>query len=95
MSSRAFALRHGLPGMVGTAFLAIGALGIGWLPPSSNLLAVPLVGFLRTSLAGSLAARGLVIIGLAMLLQAWLVLGDKDWGVQIDLVRGQVVSVTP
>jgi len=27
--------------------------------------------------------------------QAWLVLGSKDWGVQIDLVRGQVVSITP
>ncbi len=27
--------------------------------------------------------------------QAWLVKGDKDWGVQIDLVRGQIVSITP
>lgn len=27
--------------------------------------------------------------------QAWLVLGSKDWGVQIDLVRGQIVSITP
>jgi len=27
--------------------------------------------------------------------QAWLVLGSQDWGVQIDLVRGQIVSVTP
>ena len=27
--------------------------------------------------------------------QAWLVRGSQDWGVQIDLVRGQVVSITP
>ncbi len=27
--------------------------------------------------------------------QAWLVLGDKDWGVQIDMVKGQIVSITP
>jgi len=27
--------------------------------------------------------------------QAWLVLGSKDWGVQIDLVRGQIISITP
>ncbi len=26
--------------------------------------------------------------------QAWLVLNGKDWGVQIDLVRGQVISIS-
>ncbi len=26
--------------------------------------------------------------------QAWLVLGSKDWGVQVDLVKGQIVSIT-
>ncbi len=26
--------------------------------------------------------------------QAWIVLNDKDWGVQIDLVRGKIVSIT-
>ncbi len=26
--------------------------------------------------------------------QAWLVNGDKDWGVQIDLVQGKIVSIT-
>lgn len=26
--------------------------------------------------------------------QAWLVLGNRDWGVQIDLVKGQIVSIT-
>ena len=26
--------------------------------------------------------------------QAWLVMGDKDWGVQIDLVKGKIDSIT-
>ena len=64
-----------MPGLVGTALVAVGALGIGWLPLTTNLLANPLVTVLRGSLAGSLAARALVIIGLAVLLQAWLMLG--------------------
>ena len=72
-----FVLRHGLPGLLGTALVAIGALGVGWLPLATNMLANPLVNALRASLAGSLAARALVIIGLAILLQAWLVLGSE------------------
>lgn len=74
-SSRDAILRHGLPGGVGTALLAIGALGVGWLPLETNLLANPLVDLLRGSTAGSLIARGFVFLGLAILLQAWLILG--------------------
>ncbi len=70
-----FVVRHGAPGLIGSALVAIGALGVGWLPPSSSMLDSPMVSALRASLGGSLAARALVIIGLAMLLQAWLVLG--------------------
>ena len=71
MSSRPlpFAARHGLPGLVGTALVAVGALGIGWLPLTSNMLANPLVSTLRSTVTGSLVARGMVIIGLAILLQ--------------------------
>lgn len=72
-----FAVRHGVPGMVGTALVAVGALGIGWLPLTSNMLANPLVSALRSTLVGSLTARALVIIGLAVLLQAWLLLGSE------------------
>jgi hypothetical protein len=72
-----FTLRHGIPGLVGTALVAVGALGIGWLPLTSNMLANGLVEVLRSTLVGSLLARALVIIGLAVLLQAWLLLGAE------------------
>lgn len=72
-----FTLRHGIPGLVGTALVAVGALGIGWLPLTSNMLANGLVEALRSTLVGSLLARALVIIGLAVLLQAWLLLGAE------------------
>ena len=74
-SGRDAILRHGLPGFAGSGLLAIGALGVGWLPLETNLLANPLVDLLRGSAGGSLVARGFVFLGLAVLLQAWLVLG--------------------
>lgn len=72
-----FAVRHGLPGLVGTTLMAVGALGIGWLPLTSDLSDGPIVGVLRTTVGGSLTARAMVIIGLAVLLQAWLLLGAE------------------
>lgn len=88
-ANRRFVLRHGIPGFIGSALIAFGALGVGWLPPSSSILDSPLVYGLRDSLAGSLSARAFVIIGLAMLLQAWLVLGYEL------LSRGRAQVVTP
>jgi hypothetical protein len=78
-------LRFGLPGMAGSALIAVGALGIGWLPLDTELLASPVVEAMRGSLTGSLAARCLVFIGLAILLQAWLVLGTHVLGAGIPL----------
>ena len=87
-ASSRFVVRHGIPGLVGSALTASGALGVGWLPPSSSMLDSPIVSALRDSLTGSLAARALVIIGLAVLLQAWLVLGYEL------LSRGRAALVT-
>lgn len=68
--------RFGVPGLVGSTLISIGALGIGWLPLDTALLEHPVVHAMRGSLAGTLTARCLVFIGLAVLLQAWLVLGS-------------------
>ena len=75
--------RHGVPGAVGTGLIAAGALGIGWTPPTSQFLSNPLIEGIRTTLVGSLLSRSLVIVGLAVLLQAWLILGSE----LLDLTR--------
>jgi len=75
--------RHGLPGAVGTGLIAAGSLGIGWTPPTSAFLSNGLIEVLRTTLVGSLMSRSLVIVGLAVLLQAWLILGSE----LLDLFR--------
>ena len=72
-----YAVRHGIPGLVGSTLVAVGALGIGWLPLTSNMLANPLVEALRSTQAGSLASGAMVIVGLVILLQAWLLLGSE------------------
>lgn len=68
-------LRHGLPGLLGTTCIAIGALGVGWLPGTTELLTSPIVDAMRGSTSGSMIARSLVLLGLAVLLQAWLLIG--------------------
>ena len=84
-----FALRHVVPGLVGTVLLAIGAVGVGWLPPPAPPLYVDstigFVTFLRGDV-GAWVSRAMVIAGGAILLQSWLVLG-------IDVMRGSVTAL--
>jgi hypothetical protein len=54
----------------------VGALGVGWLPGTTDLLTNPIVDALRGTTSGSLIARSLVLIGVAVLLQAWLLIGS-------------------
>ncbi|MDO8731781.1 MAG: polyprenol phosphomannose-dependent alpha 1,6 mannosyltransferase MptB [Actinomycetota bacterium] len=68
-------LRHGLPGLLGTTCVAVGALGVGWLPGTTELLTSPIVDSMRSSTSGSMIARSLVLVGLAVLLQSWLLIG--------------------
>lgn len=63
-------------GLAGSVLVAIGAFGAGWLPVETDLLRVGAVTILRDSSAGSLVARGFVLLGLALLMQAWLLLGS-------------------
>lgn len=84
-STGAFLLRYAGPGMVGALLLAIGAVGVGWLPPLYNFDAYPLIADLRGNV-GSWVARAMVIAGGALLLQAWLILG-------LEVMRGAVRDV--
>ena len=67
--------RYALPGFVGSLILAVGALGVGWLPLSGGLIDVIGVDALRGTTAGLLLSRAFVFVGVALLLQAWLILG--------------------
>ena len=75
-----FTRRHIVPGTIGSALIAIGAVGVGYLPPLYKTASLPVVGLLRSDI-GSWGARAAVVIGGAVLLQSWLVLG-------IDVLRG-------
>ena len=75
-------LRHGIPGAIGSATLAIGALALGWLPPLFHVDRVPIVGLLRTTAVGEGLGRVAVLVGGALILQAWLLLGTDVLGNQ-------------
>ncbi len=85
----AFALRHVVPGLIGAVMLAIGAVGVGWLPPPAPPFyqdsALPVVEWFRSGV-GSWLARAFVIAGGALVLQSWLVLG-------IDVMRGRITDL--
>ncbi len=70
-----FTLHYGLPGFVGTLAIAIGSLGVGWLPPTQGLGDLTLLRTLHYDGAGQLFSRAALTLGGALLLQAWLVLG--------------------
>ena len=72
---RALLAHYAIPGLIGSCLLAVGALGVGWLPSSSSLLDWSVVGALRTSTVGEVFSRVAVFTGVALLLQSWLVLG--------------------
>lgn len=74
--------RYALPGFVGSLILAVGALGVGWLPLTGGLLDVWGSESLRGTTAGLLLSRAFVFVGVALLLQAWLILGH-------DLLAGR------
>lgn len=64
-----------LPGFLGSTFLAVGAFGVGWFPLSAQILRSPAINYLQTQPLGQSLARALVVVGAALLLQAWLVVG--------------------
>ncbi len=82
-----FFVHYVVVGLVGSIIVAIGALGVGWLPVNTSLYGNPVVMALRTPGAGVALARFCVIVGMALILQAWLVLG-------YDVLRGRVKDLS-
>ena len=68
-------LRYGLPGFLGSVHLFIAAVGSGYLPLDSPIATLPIAEVLRSTFAGSVVTRVAVLMGIALLLQTWLVLG--------------------
>lgn len=66
---------HAGAGLLGTTLMAVGAVGVGWLPPLFNLEVNPVLAALRLTAGGPLLARTAVVVGGALLLHAWLLLG--------------------
>jgi hypothetical protein len=71
-----------LAGFVGSVFMAIGSIGVGWLAPVSELRRVPIFIWMRTEAIGVALAIVLVAIGGMLLVRSWLRLGQRVrvWG---------------
>ncbi|MCA0328437.1 MAG: polyprenol phosphomannose-dependent alpha 1,6 mannosyltransferase MptB [Actinobacteria bacterium] len=73
-SEASVTLRYALGGLVASAILAFGAIGVGWLP-ADTITSSAILETLHTDPVGQFVSRSAVIIGGALLLQAWLVIG--------------------
>jgi hypothetical protein len=62
----------GLPGLVASVGIAVGAVGVGWLAPVSPLVENPVVSAVRESSVGSLVAKVILIAAATALLRVWL-----------------------
>ena len=87
MAERQLLRAHGLPGAIGSLILAIGALAMGWLPPLFNIDQLPWLDALRMTTAGEVLGRSAVLIGGALVLHSWLLLGTDILGDRISDVR--------
>ncbi len=70
------ALSFALPGLLASALIGLGALGVGWLPLDAALYNSEIIDTIRNTSAGILLSRLMVLVGVGLLLQTWLVLGS-------------------
>jgi len=71
-----------LAGFLGSLFMTIGSIGVGWLAPVSELRRVPLFIWMRTEAIGVALSILLLAFGGMLLVRAWLRLGQRVrvWG---------------
>ena len=77
---------YALPGFLGSLFIALGALGVGWFPLSADILQWKFIDFVQTETIGLALTRSFVVVGAALILQAWLVVG-------IDALHGKILKI--
>ncbi|MEO5993510.1 MAG: polyprenol phosphomannose-dependent alpha 1,6 mannosyltransferase MptB [Arthrobacter sp.] len=84
-----------LAGFIGSLFMAIGSLGVGWLAPASDLRRVPLFIWMRTEAIGVGLCIVLLAVGGMLLVRSWLRLGQRVrvWGAQARRATLQAVAL--
>lgn len=73
-----------MAGFVGSMFLLVGSLGVGWLAPVSELRRMPLFIWMRAEAPGVALSIVLLAVGAMLLVRAWLRLGQivHVWGAE-------------
>ncbi|MGG5171470.1 polyprenol phosphomannose-dependent alpha 1,6 mannosyltransferase MptB [Pseudarthrobacter sp. J1738] len=84
-----------IAGFIGSIFLLIGSIGVGWLAPVSELRRVPLFIWMRTEAFGVGLSIVLLAVGGMLLVRAWLRLGQRVniWGLQARKATLQAVAL--
>ena len=77
---------YALPGFLGSSFIAVGALGVGWFPLSADILQWKFIDFVQTETIGLALTRSFVVVGAALILQAWLIVG-------VDALHGKILRI--
>lgn len=77
---------YALPGFLGSLFIAVGGLGVGWFPLSADILQWQFIDFVQTETIGLALTRSFVVVGAALILQAWLVVG-------VDALHGKIQRI--
>jgi hypothetical protein len=62
-------------GLLGSVLVALGAFGSGWVSLASGIGTLPVLGTIRSNPGYTLIGKLVVIVGVALLVQAWLRLG--------------------
>lgn len=75
LSTRDWLISHGSISTLGVLLIGLGSVGVGWLPPLYDVHVNPLLEALRLTDQGQLIGRIAVILGGALLVHSWLVLG--------------------
>jgi len=81
------------PGFFGSTFLAIGSLGVGWFPLTAQAFDWAIIDFLQSDQLGQSVARAFVVVGAALLLQAWLIVGIDALHNKISEIRVLYVAL--